>query len=94
MIINIHGQKKKEGKIPMSCAYAMALAPQVHVPRARVIELAWSMTLMTLARSSLHYTSRTPCHGSRSTISLLDAHQTAFDWTQKFFLRAIMAKAN
>jgi hypothetical protein len=32
--------KKKEGKIPMSCAYAMALAPQVHVPRARVIELA------------------------------------------------------
>ena len=34
----------------------------------------------TLAQSSLHCTSRTPCRGSHSTSSLLDAPQTAFDW--------------
>jgi hypothetical protein len=84
------GQKEKEKKLKAATALGVG---EPRPPAPQVIELTWLMMLKTLVQSSLHCTSRIPCHGSHSTRSLLDAHQTAFDWTQKFILRA-MEQAN
>jgi hypothetical protein len=86
IIIHIRGQKKGKKNPHVLCIrYGFGASSSCSPSHcARVIELTWSMTLTTLAQSSLRYTSRTPFHGSRSTSSLLDAHQTAFDCTQKF----------
>jgi hypothetical protein len=82
--------KKEFLKASPHSHYGFGASASCFPPTARqycIIELTGLMMPTTLARSSLHCTSRTPCRGSHSTSSLLDAPQTAFDWTHKLKMR-------